>query len=103
MPIDERTTTRTLPRPLRREEAASPWAVFIYNDDVTPMDFVVHILTTIFQLPGPNAAQTMYTAHLNGKAFVGSYPRREAQRRIGQARFAARMRKFPLEFSLEPG
>ena len=65
------------------------------------MDFVVHVLTTIFQLPSPNAEQVMYAAHLNGKAYVQTLPRSEAQRRVGLARFAARLRGFPLEFSVE--
>ncbi len=65
------------------------------------MDFVVHVLTSIFELPSPNAEHVMYSAHLNGKAYVQTLPRREAQRRVGQARFAARLRGFPLEFSLE--
>ena len=77
------------------------WAVFIHNDDVTPMEFVVHVLVTIFQLPSPNAAQVMFSAHLNGKAYVQTLPKSEARRRAGQARFAARLRGFPLEFSLE--
>jgi ATP-dependent Clp protease adaptor protein ClpS len=87
--------------PFSREQDDGPWAVFIHNDDVTPMDFVVHILVTVFQLPTPNAAQVTYSAHLNGRAYVQTLPRLEASRRVGRARFAARLRGFPLEFSLE--
>lgn len=84
-----------------RQDPERPWAVFIHNDDVTPMEFVVHILVSIFQLPSPNAAQVMYSAHLNGKAYVQTLPKSEARRRVGQACFAARLRGFPLEFSVE--
>jgi len=102
MPTSRRVLTQPTPGHLERPEQESPWAVFIHNDDVTPMDFVVHILITVFQLPRPNAEQVMYSAHLNGKAYVQTLPNSEARRRVGQARFAARLRSFPLEFTLEP-
>jgi ATP-dependent Clp protease adapter protein ClpS len=44
----------------------------------------------------------MYTAHLNGAAYVQTLPRTEAKRRINKAHFAARLKSFPLEFSMEP-
>jgi ATP-dependent Clp protease adaptor protein ClpS len=100
------TAGRPLPLPTTQQaeqpEQESPWAVFIHNDEITPMDFVVHLLMTVFLLPSPNATQVMYSAHLNGRANVQTLPRSEARRRAGQARFAARLRGFPLEFSLEP-
>jgi len=87
--------------PLEKREAERPYNVYVHNDDVTPMEFVVHILMTVFDIPMLNAEQIMYTAHLNGKAYVQTLPAGEARRRIGKARFAARLRKFPLEFSME--
>ena len=74
---------------------------WLLNDDYTPMDFVIHVLVTVFQLPSPNAVQVMYGAHTNGKAYVQTLPLDEARRRVGQARFAARLRGFPLEFSMK--
>lgn len=93
--------TKNWPLARQEQELEGPWAVFIHNDDVTPMDFVVHILVTVFDLPVPNAAQVTYSAHLNGSAFVQALPKLEASRRVGRARFAARLSGFPLEFSLE--
>ena len=87
--------------PLEKREVERPYNVYVHNDDVTPMEFVVHILMTVFDVPMLNAQQIMYTAHLNGKAYVQTLPSGEARRRIGKARFAARLRKFPLEFSME--
>jgi len=88
-------------RPAPEAGDQGPWNVFILNDDVTPMDFVIHILMTIFLVPELSAAHVMYTAHLRGKAYVETLPAPEAVRRVGRARFAARLRSFPLEFSLE--
>jgi ATP-dependent Clp protease adaptor protein ClpS len=101
MPAVGRILPEKTPRPLEGEEHERLWAVFIHNDDVTPMDFVVHILIAVFQLPSTNAAQVMYSAHLNGKAYIQTLPRTEALKRVGQARFAAGLRRFPLEFSMQ--
>ena len=76
--------------------------VIIHNDDVTPMDFVIHILERIFFVDRPDAVEIMLTAHYNGAAYVQSLPRTEAQNRIGRAHFAAGLEGYPLHFSLEP-
>jgi len=87
----------------QEETAESPlYRVIIHNDNITPMDFVIHILTTIFLLPDANAAYIMYTAHLKGNAYVQTLPKPEAQKRINKAHFAARMKSYPLQFTMEP-
>ncbi|HET9908399.1 MAG TPA: ATP-dependent Clp protease adaptor ClpS [Anaerolineales bacterium] len=78
------------------------YRVIIHNDDVTPMDFVVQILKTIFYLSNPKAAEVMLTAHYYGTAYVQTLPRSEAERRINKAHFAAGLEGYPLHFSLEP-
>ena len=88
----------------RQKERPSPgrWVkVFIHNDDTTPMDFVVHVLVTIFLVPSPNAEHIMYTAHLNGSAYVQTLPQAEARLRINKAKFAAGLKALPLTFSVE--
>jgi ATP-dependent Clp protease adaptor protein ClpS len=88
------TATRSTHGPLYR--------VFILNDDVTPMDFVVHVLVAVFLVDHVNAEYIMYTAHQTGKAYIQTLPAHEARRRIGKARFAARLRALPLDFAMEP-
>ena len=78
------------------------YRVIIHNDDVTPMDFVVQILKTIFYLSNPKAAEIMLTAHYYGTAYVQTLPKSEAERRINKAHFAAGLEGYPLHFSLEP-
>ena len=95
-----------IPEKVEKEEEKAVegplYRVIIHNDDITPMDFVIHILMTVFLLPSANAAQVMYTAHLNGNAYVQTLPKSEAQRRIGKAHFAARLSGYPLKFTIEP-
>jgi ATP-dependent Clp protease adaptor protein ClpS len=78
-----------------------PYRIIIHNDDVTPMDFVVHILLMVFFLTGPGAIQVMYTAHYQGSAYVQTCPKSLAQSRVAQAHMAARLRGFPLLFTIE--
>jgi ATP-dependent Clp protease adaptor protein ClpS len=77
------------------------YRVIIYNDDVTPMDFVVRILTTFFYLSNPKAAEIMMTAHFSGTAYVQTLPKSEAEKRINKAHFAAGLEGYPLHFSME--
>ena len=85
-----------------QETARDPlYRVIMHNDDVTPMDFVIHILIAVFFVPELNAATIMYAAHLNGSAYVQTLPKQEASRRINKACFAARLKSYPLQFSME--
>ena len=87
----------------QQETAYEPlYRVIIHNDDVTPMDFVVHVLRNIFMLLPPDAVEVMYIAHFNGEAVVQILPRSEAETRINKAHFAAGLEGYPLHFSMEP-
>ena len=76
--------------------------VIIHNDDVTPMDFVVMVLTRIFELKSTEAEVVMLTAHFKGVAHVITLPMPEAKRRVGKAHFAASLEGYPLHFTIEP-
>jgi ATP-dependent Clp protease adaptor protein ClpS len=76
--------------------------VIIHNDDVTPMDFVTHVLKQIFFLAESDSVAVMLTAHYNGEALVQTLPKSEAERRINKAHFAAGLEGYPLHFSIEP-
>ena len=78
------------------------YRVIIHNDDVTPMDFVVNVLTSIFSLTQPDAFEVMLIAHTKGAAYVQILPKTEAEKRINKAHFAAGLEGYPLHFSLEP-
>ncbi len=99
-----KTQSKTIPRVFELPETAlePQYRVIIHNDDVTPMDFVVHVLERIFFISGPEAVEIMYTAHLKGLAYVQTLPKTEAQSRIAKAHFAAGLEGYPLLFTLEP-
>ncbi len=78
------------------------YRVLIHNDDVTPMDFVIHVLERIFFLSRLDAMSVMLRAHYTGASVVQILPKSEAQKRIGKAQFAAGLEGYPLQFSMEP-
>lgn len=78
------------------------YRILIHNDHVTPMDFVVHILKTVFYLSNERALDVMMTAHISGIAYVQTIPKSEAETRINKAHFAAGLEGYPLHFSMEP-
>jgi ATP-dependent Clp protease adaptor protein ClpS len=78
------------------------YRIVIHNDNITPMDFVVKILTDIFFLGTPTAADIMLKAHISGSAYVQTVPKTEAEKRINKAHTLADMAGYPLQFSMEP-
>ena len=102
MDSHSRATPQRLENEQEQIDEGPLYRVILHNDDITPMDFVIDILIATFMLPAANAAYVMYTAHLNGKAYVQTLPQGEAQRRINKAHFAARFKAYPLKFTMEP-
>jgi ATP-dependent Clp protease adaptor protein ClpS len=78
------------------------YRVLIHNDHVTPMDFVVQILKTIFYLANDRALEIMMTAHITGTAYVQTLAKPEAEKRISKAHAEANWAGYPLQFSMEP-
>jgi ATP-dependent Clp protease adaptor protein ClpS len=79
-----------------------PYKIFIHNDDVTPMGFVVVVLRSVFGLPPRLAQGVMLEAHFGGLAYVMTLGHEEAKYRVGQAHGLARAAGYPLTFTIEP-
>lgn len=79
-----------------------PWRVILHDDDVTTMDFVVHLLVTLFGKPQPEAVDLMLLVHHTGSATVTVCPQERAELYVEQVRSLARARGFPLVASAEP-
>jgi len=102
MDLNEQAVPQRIEKEQEQTEEGPLYRVIVHNDDVTPMNFVIDILISIFDLPAANAAYVTYTAHLKGEAYVQSLPKPEAQRRINKAHFAARLMRYPLKFTIQP-
>lgn len=85
-----------------RVRPAPRYKVFVHNDDVTPMLFVVHVLTSIFGLETRRASEVMLEAHTTGVAFVIALTLEQAEFRVERAHGVARASGYPLTFTYEP-
>lgn len=75
--------------------------VIMHNDDVTTMDFVVHVLISIFRKSEEDAEETMMRVHYEGSAVVGTYSRDIAESKVEKATSLARLNGFPLKLTIK--
>lgn len=78
------------------------YKVILLNDDYTPMEFVVHILETFFNLPPEQAQTVMLNVHTKGKGVCGVYTRDIAETKVDQVNEYSRHNQHPLLCTLEP-
>jgi ATP-dependent Clp protease adaptor protein ClpS len=85
-----------------RVQRIPPYKVIFLNDDVTTMDFVIHVLITLFKKDAETAVRLMLEVHQLGSAVVDILPLEEAELRQHQVHEAARGARFPLRCVIEP-
>lgn len=73
------------------------YQVLIYNDDFTPMDFVVEVLVDIFGKEEAAAVALMLEIHKGQYAVAGVYPKDIAATKAAQAVQWARREGYPLK------
>lgn len=76
--------------------------VVMYNDDFTPMDFVVDILMSIFNKSEKDAFQIMYAIHRGVRAVVATYTYDVAMTKVDLATKRARAEGYPFVVKAEP-
>ncbi len=87
-------TRRKVSRPER-------FKVLLYNDDYTPMEFVVQILEKLFG-KGPSAAtQIMLQIHHSGLGIAGVYVLEVAETKVAAVHKEAGRRGYPLRAGVE--
>lgn len=82
-------------------EIPSLWKVIILNDDQTPMDFVIGLLTTIFKHNEDAAREITMEVHNTGSAVAGVYSYEIAEQRGLEATQVSRTNGFPLQIQVE--
>jgi ATP-dependent Clp protease adaptor protein ClpS len=75
--------------------------IVLFNDDETPMDFVVHVLQEFLDLDFDEANKRMLRVHHEGKAICGTYEREEAETRLTAIIALAAKHNHPLKCILE--
>ena len=77
------------------------YRVLLLNDDYTPMDFVVEILETFFNLDRSRATQVMLQVHQRGSGTCGIFTRDVAETKVEQVNDYAREHGHPLLCTME--
>lgn len=77
------------------------WKVILLNDDFTPMELVVVILTDIFHHQESVAKEIMLKIHTEGSGVAGVFPFEIAEVKSIEATNTARSNGFPLQVKLE--
>lgn len=101
------TTTTSDPMTVTRESVEkqlkypSKWNVLFWNDDVTPMGFVVYVLSEVFKHGDTASFDLMMKIHNEGKAVVGSYIKSIAESKMIIAKSMAEKAGYPLEVTIE--
>ncbi len=78
------------------------YKVLIHNDDYTPMEFVVAILSQVFRLNEVDATRVMLHVHHQGVGVAGVFTHQVAETKMHQVVAAAKRHEFPLQCSMEP-
>ena len=77
------------------------YTVLLLNDDFTPMDFVILVLTRFFSMDRERATQIMLKVHTEGRGTCGVYPRDVAATKVEQVLSFARENQHPLACIME--
>jgi ATP-dependent Clp protease adaptor protein ClpS len=79
----------------------SMYQVVMHNDDFTPMEFVVTVLESFFNMEQTKATSIMYEVHMAGKAACGVFTKDVAETKVEQVTDYARRHEHPLLCSIE--
>jgi len=77
------------------------YKVILLNDDFTPMDFVVEILTDFFNMSLERATQVMLQVHTQGVGVCGTYTKDVAETKVHIVNDYSREHHHPLMCAME--
>jgi len=76
--------------------------VVFYNDNVTPMDFVVQVLVELFRHNTERANSIMQQIHNNGSGVAGVFTYEIAEQKGVETSVLARENGYPLQIKIDP-
>ncbi len=91
--IEEKVTVSLQPPKL--------WKVVFLNDDQTPMELVIELLTKIFRHTETSAKEVTLEIHETGSGIAGIYPYEIAEQKGIEATGVARQNGSPLRIQVE--
>ncbi len=84
-----------------KAQKPSMYKVILLNDDYTPMEFVVHVLESIFKKNRQEATDIMMHVHRRGVGVCGIFTFEVAETKVAQVMDFARANEQPLQCTME--
>jgi ATP-dependent Clp protease adaptor protein ClpS len=85
-----------------RTQKPKLWRVILHNDDFTTMEFVIHVLETVFSRTPAESHELMLQVHRRGMCVAGVYTYEIAETKMGTVEQMARAAEFPFLCTMEP-
>jgi ATP-dependent Clp protease adaptor protein ClpS len=95
------TGTQTLVQSKPRLQEPPMFKVILLNDDFTPMDFVVHILSKFFAKSNEEATTIMLQVHQQGSGVAGIFSHEIAETKVYLVNDYSKKNKHPLKCVME--
>lgn len=87
---------------IKKQDSEPPkYKVVFLNDNVTPVEWVVTVLTDIFKHSSDTAEKITLTIHTEGSGVAGIYTYEIAEQKTIEATNASRNHGFPLQIKME--
>jgi ATP-dependent Clp protease adaptor protein ClpS len=96
------TDTVTKEKQISAIKEPGMYKVTFFNDNVTPMDFVVQVLKEIFKHNIDRAEAIMQQIHQNGQGVAGIYTYEIAEQKGVETSVLARESGYPLQVKVDP-
>ena len=77
------------------------YQVILYNDDKTPMEFVIELLKNVFTKTHEQAENITMSVHQEGKGVAGVYYYEVAEQKVHESILVSRSAGFPLTLDIE--
>jgi len=77
------------------------YKVILYNDDHTPVEFVIQLLINLFHKSNSEAEAITVSVHNEGQGVAGIYQYEIAEQKVYEATNISRSNGFPLTLKVE--
>lgn len=85
----------------KRLEPPKMYKVIMFNDQTSTMDFVIQVLTSVFQKSNQEAVSLMLYIHNNNSGVCGIYTKDIAETKMLQVEHMAQTNNYPLKTTIE--
>ena len=98
---DQHTGAVVKERVTPKNQEPELYRVLLLNDDYSTMDFVSHVLESVFTKSPAEAYRIMLAVHTQGQGLAGVYPWEVAETKVETVREMAKSAGFPLRAVIE--